>query len=51
MTRLIGDVLANETDLCFSWQFDSRYPCPGGCARKSDGAMCGEVKGSIWDEL
>ncbi|KAE9374544.1 cytidine deaminase-like protein, partial [Stipitochalara longipes BDJ] len=27
VTRLIPDVLANETDPIFSWQFDSQYPC------------------------
>jgi len=41
MTRLIGDVLANETDPSPR----SLIVCPGGSARKSGGAMCGEVKG------
>jgi len=35
-TRLIQGVLANETDPYFSWQFDAGYPCPEGCARKSN---------------
>jgi hypothetical protein len=41
-TRLIGDVLANETDPFFSWQFDENYACPKGCERK-DGGLCGVV--------
>ncbi|KAI1499452.1 cytidine deaminase-like protein [Biscogniauxia marginata] len=32
-SRLINDVLANETDPYFSWQYDSTYPCPKGCSR------------------
>lgn len=34
--RLIADVLSNETDPYFSWQFDPESACPGGCSR-SDG--------------
>ncbi|KAB8229762.1 nucleoside deaminase [Aspergillus alliaceus] len=39
-TRLIGGVLANETDPYFLWQYDRSYPCPGGCARAEKGASC-----------
>ena len=38
--RLMGDVLANETDPYFSWQFDPEAACPNGCRRVS-GGMCG----------
>ncbi|KAH9898612.1 cytidine deaminase-like protein [Xylariomycetidae sp. FL2044] len=32
-SRLIGNVLTNETDPYFLWQYDPDYPCPEGCAR------------------
>lgn len=32
-TRLVGQVLANETGPLFSWQFDPLAPCPRGCER------------------
>jgi tRNA(Arg) A34 adenosine deaminase TadA len=32
-TRLIGNVLANETDPFFSGQYDPGYSCPRGCER------------------
>lgn len=32
-SRLMGEVLTNETDPYFLWQFDPEYPCPKGCAR------------------
>lgn len=32
-TRLMGEVLTNETDPYFLWQFDPEYKCPSGCAR------------------
>lgn len=32
-TALIGDVVANETDALFSWQYDLDFPCPKGCER------------------
>ena len=35
-TRLIGEVLTNETDPYFLWQYDPDYQCPKGCSR-SDG--------------
>ncbi|OGE55593.1 hypothetical protein PENARI_c004G04142 [Penicillium arizonense] len=39
-SRLMGDVLANETDPYFLWQFDPSYPCPHGCSRTKDGSSC-----------
>ncbi|KAK8039952.1 hypothetical protein PG993_008363 [Apiospora rasikravindrae] len=39
-SRLIGDVLVNETDLYFGWQFDSEAPCPPGCGRSQGAAGC-----------
>ncbi|KAJ5895622.1 hypothetical protein N7495_007313 [Penicillium taxi] len=39
-TRLMGNVLVNETDPYFLWQFDPSYPCPEGCDRSSDGMSC-----------
>lgn len=39
-TRLLGDVLANETDPFFLWQFDPEYPCPVGCSREESGSGC-----------
>lgn len=33
-TRLIGEVLTNETDPYFFWQYDPDYPCPKGCERQ-----------------
>lgn len=32
-TALLGNVLADETDPYFLWQFDKSFPCPGGCSR------------------
>ncbi|KAF2217797.1 hypothetical protein CERZMDRAFT_31706 [Cercospora zeae-maydis SCOH1-5] len=40
-TRLIGEVLTNETDPYFSWQFDPGYACPAGCARS--GSRCATI--------
>jgi tRNA(Arg) A34 adenosine deaminase TadA len=40
-TRLMGDVLTNETDPYFFWQFDPDYPCPTGCQRS--GGRCEAV--------
>ncbi|KAE8156931.1 cytidine deaminase-like protein [Aspergillus tamarii] len=39
-TVLIGDVLANETDPYFLWQFDPTYPCPDGCLHSGNGTRC-----------
>jgi hypothetical protein len=46
-TFLIGDVLANETDGLFSWQYNESYPCPAGCQRS--GGSCTPVVGSVID--
>ncbi|KAK3391266.1 guanine deaminase [Podospora didyma] len=40
-TRLMGGVLANETDPFFLWQFDPAFACPGGCGRT--GGSCKAV--------
>lgn len=32
-TRLIGEVLTNETDVYFGWQYDLNAQCPDGCGR------------------
>lgn len=41
-SRLIGEVLTNETDPYFLWQYDPEYPCPAGCGRVDEGS-CAEV--------
>ncbi|OAR02725.1 hypothetical protein LLEC1_03342 [Akanthomyces lecanii] len=33
-TRLIGEVLTNETDPYFLWQYDPEYRCPSTCVRR-----------------
>ncbi|KAJ5587175.1 guanine deaminase [Penicillium hispanicum] len=38
--RLMGNVLTNETDPYFLWQYDPSYPCPNGCARTKSGTSC-----------
>lgn len=38
--RLIGNLLVNETDPLFLWQYDPLYPCPSGCSRSGDGSTC-----------
>ncbi|KAJ5464324.1 guanine deaminase [Penicillium daleae] len=38
--RLMGNVLTNETDPYFLWQYDPSYPCPHGCSRTRDGTSC-----------
>ncbi|EOD53138.1 putative cytidine and deoxycytidylate deaminase zinc-binding region protein [Neofusicoccum parvum UCRNP2] len=32
-SRLIGELLTNETDPYFLWQYNPDYPCPSGCSR------------------
>jgi hypothetical protein len=32
-TIMLGQILTNETDPLFSWQYDESAPCPGICAR------------------
>ncbi|KAI0484003.1 guanine deaminase [Xylariaceae sp. FL0804] len=38
--RLLGDVLTNETDPFFAWQYDPAAPCPLGCSRAADDDSC-----------
>lgn len=38
--RLMGQVLTNETDPLFTWQFNLDAPCPKGCHRSDDGSTC-----------
>lgn len=40
--RLIGEVLTNETDGLFAWQYDAEAPCPAGCARGGTSVGCVE---------
>lgn len=40
-TRLIGGILANETDPYFLWQSNPSFPCPSGCHRV--GSSCDTV--------
>jgi hypothetical protein len=51
ITRLIRNVLANETDPFFSWQFNPQYSCPEGCTRTGDGKSCREVEEIVGWEL
>ncbi|KAJ5389129.1 guanine deaminase [Penicillium cataractarum] len=37
-TGLIGNVLSNETDPYFLWQYNPAYPCPKGCSRRLTGS-------------
>ncbi|OAL04190.1 guanine deaminase [Phaeosphaeriaceae sp. SRC1lsM3a] len=32
-SRLISEILTNETDPYFKWQYNPDYPCPQGCSR------------------
>lgn len=36
-SRLVADVLTNETDSYFSWQYDPTAPCPAGCDKAEGG--------------
>lgn len=38
-SRLVAEVLTNETDPYFLWQYDPSYPCPTGCERSSTGCL------------
>jgi tRNA(Arg) A34 adenosine deaminase TadA len=40
-TRLVGEVLTNETDVYFAWQFDERAACPEGCGRVEGSCKAG----------
>ncbi|KGQ01168.1 hypothetical protein PAAG_12112 [Paracoccidioides lutzii Pb01] len=39
-TILIGEILANETDPYFAWQYDPSAPCPAGCSRSGPRMSC-----------
>jgi tRNA(Arg) A34 adenosine deaminase TadA len=36
-TVMLGQILTNETDPLFSWQYDEDYPCPDGCVKRMSG--------------
>ncbi|KAL3478170.1 cytidine deaminase-like protein [Aspergillus californicus] len=42
-TSLLADVLSDETDAYFAWQFLESNPCPEGCQRGVDGDSCEAV--------
>jgi len=42
-TRLMGEVLTEETDPFFAWQFDPEYKCPDGCGRVNGTGSCKAV--------
>ena len=42
--RLLGEVLTNETDPLFFWQFNPDFPCPEGCARANSSGTCRPVR-------
>ncbi|KAL2068287.1 hypothetical protein VTL71DRAFT_16385 [Oculimacula yallundae] len=49
-TRLVKELLANETDPYFLWQFDEGYVCPKGCERSVGGESCvvvGQKRGGL----
>ncbi|CZR54850.1 uncharacterized protein PAC_04734 [Phialocephala subalpina] len=33
-TSMLGQILTNETDPLFSWQYNESYPCPNGCVKQ-----------------
>ena len=33
-TVMLGQILTNETDPLFSWQYNESYPCPNGCVKE-----------------
>jgi hypothetical protein len=33
-TGMLRQILTNETDPLFSWQYNESYPCPSGCVKK-----------------
>lgn len=37
--RIVAEVLTNETDPLFQWQFDPEYKCPKGCGRVEGSCM------------
>lgn len=42
-SRLIAEVLTNETDPYFLWQYDPDYPCPAGCERSQGSCVASSV--------
>ena len=36
-TKFVSEVLTNETDPYFMWQFQAEYPCPNHCSRGTTG--------------
>ena len=40
ITKLLGDVLSNETDALFKWQYYSEPHCPKGCGRDDSSGLC-----------
>jgi tRNA(Arg) A34 adenosine deaminase TadA len=50
MYYLLGDVLGNETDAYFGWQFDGSGACPAGCERGKGGCMKVAV-GNIMEDV
>lgn len=45
-TSLIGDVLTNETDPYFAWQYNASSPCPATCKRDASG-ICAPQKAIV----
>ncbi|KKK13563.1 hypothetical protein ARAM_001732 [Aspergillus rambellii] len=39
-SRLIGEILTNETDPYFLWQYNPNSSCPHGCHRPENGLIC-----------
>jgi tRNA(Arg) A34 adenosine deaminase TadA len=37
-TVMLGQILTNETDPLFSWQYNESAPCPNGCVKKMSAA-------------
>lgn len=33
-TIMLGQILTNETDPLFNWQYNESYPCPNGCKKQ-----------------
>ncbi|KAH8821618.1 cytidine deaminase-like protein [Xylogone sp. PMI_703] len=47
--RVVGGILANETDVYFGWQYQKDARCPEGCVRSKGGETC-EPLNSLEDE-
>ncbi|GKT45331.1 uncharacterized protein ColSpa_05512 [Colletotrichum spaethianum] len=52
-TVMLGQILTNETDPLFSWQYNGSAPCPNGCFRVPSaargGTTCSNVTVSLRD--